>query len=59
MFFQIPLIIYILIKKNIIKYDVLFKNRKKIYIFYLIASAIIAPPDLINQLIIYSVENNK
>ena len=41
--FQTPLIIYFLIKKNIIKRSVFTNNRKEIFVFVLIFSAIITP----------------
>ena len=41
--FQTPLIIYFLITKNIIKRSVFTNNRKEIFVFVLIFSAIITP----------------
>ena len=41
--FQLPLVIYFLIKKNIIKRTVLTNNRKEIFLFVLIFSAVITP----------------
>ena len=41
--FQIPLVIFFLIKKNIIKRTLLTNNRKEIFVFVLIFSAVITP----------------
>lgn len=41
--FQTPLVIYFLIKKNIIKRTLFANNRKEIFVFVLIFSAIITP----------------
>ena len=41
--FQLPLVIYFLIKKNIIKRTLLTNNRKEIFLFVLIFSAVITP----------------
>ncbi len=41
--FQLPLVIYFLIKKNIIKRTLLINNRKEIFVFVLIFSAVITP----------------
>ena len=41
--FQAPLVIYFLIKKNIIKRSVFTNNRKEIFLGVLIFSAIITP----------------
>mgnify|MGYP001251977042 CR=1 FL=1 len=41
--FQIPLVIFFLIKKNIIKRTLLTNNRKEIFVFVLIFSAFITP----------------
>jgi sec-independent protein translocase protein TatC len=41
--FQTPLVIYFLIKKNIIKRSLFTNNRKEIFLFVLIFSAIITP----------------
>jgi len=41
--FQTPLVIYFLIKKNIIKRTLFTNNRKEIFVFVLIFSAIITP----------------
>ena len=41
--FQMPLLIFFLIKKNIIKRTLLTNNRKEIFVFVLIFSAVITP----------------
>ena len=41
--FQVPLVIFFLIKKNIIKRSLLTNNRKEIFIFVLIFSAVVTP----------------
>ena len=41
--FQLPLVIYFLIKKNVIKRKLLINNRKEIFVFVLIFSAVITP----------------
>ena len=41
--FQTPLVIYFLIKKNIIKLSLFTNNRKEVFIFVLIFSAILTP----------------
>ena len=41
--FQMPLVIFFLIKKNIIKRSLLTNNRKEIFIFVLIFSAVVTP----------------
>ncbi len=41
--FQLPLVIYFLIKKNIIERTLLTNNRKEIFLFVLIFSAVITP----------------
>ena len=41
--FQIPLVIYFLIKKGIIKIDLFTKNRKELFVLILIFSAVLTP----------------
>ena len=41
--FQIPLVIYFLIKKGIIKIDLFTKNRKELFVLVLIFSAVLTP----------------
>ena len=41
--FQTPLVIYFLIKKNILKLSFFTNNRKEVFIFVLIFSAILTP----------------
>ena len=41
--FQVPLVIFFLIKNNIIKRSLLTNNRKEIFIFVLIFSAVVTP----------------
>lgn len=49
-FFQLPLLFLSLIQLNLIKMNVLTKNRKKIFFSVLIFSSLFSPPDVFNQL---------
>jgi len=51
--FQIPIILYILYFFNIIYLNNIIQYRKIFYIIFLFISAIISPPEIINQLIIF------
>lgn len=49
--FQLPLILFILIKLKIFSYKTLSKYRKNVIVAIFIFSAIITPPDVISQII--------
>ena len=51
--FQFPFIICILLFFNVISYKFFINNRKIFYIIFLFLSAIIAPPDVYSQLLIF------
>jgi sec-independent protein translocase protein TatC len=51
--FQIPILLYILIYNNIIDIYFIIKNRKIFYLFFLILSAFIAPPEILTQFFIF------
>ena len=48
--FEYPVIIYILLKCNIVNYDMLKKCRKYVLLFIVIIAAIMTPPDVISQI---------
>lgn len=50
--FQIPLIMLVLNKLNIINIEVLKKQRKIVYVMAFLLAALITPPDIITQIII-------
>ena len=52
LFFELPVIIYILSKLNIVTSSFLIKYRKHALIAILILSAIITPPDVISQILV-------
>lgn len=51
--FQIPLIVHMLIKYNIITYDHASNIRPYVVIILLIFSAILTPPDIISQIMLF------
>lgn len=50
-FFQLPTIIYFLMKLHIISLNTCFKKRNYIYLFILLISALINPPEIFTQII--------
>lgn len=50
--FQIPSIIILLLFFNFIDYNYLVKNRKYFYLTFIFISALIAPPDIYNQVVL-------
>jgi len=51
--FQIPLFFIILLWFGVISIDFFIRNRKIIYLLFLIAGALITPPDVISQLLLF------
>jgi len=52
--FQIPLIVNMLIKWNIISYESVSKYRPYIAVILLIFSALLTPPDIISQILLFT-----
>jgi len=52
LFFQLPLVMWVLAKLDLISLDVLRRNRKFALLIMLGASALITPPDIISQLML-------
>jgi len=52
LFFELPIIIYLLTKLSIISPALLIKYRKHALVAILILSAIITPPDIISQVLV-------
>ena len=50
--FQVPIIVYQLVKYNIIRKELITNNRKIIYFAFLIMACVFSPPDLISTFII-------
>ena len=51
--FQVPLITYMLIKFDIIKYNEISSKRPYVTVILLIISALLTPPDVISQLLLF------
>lgn len=50
--FETPLFLTLLTRSGIVQYKVLLEYRKHVYVFCLIAGAIITPPDIISQIMV-------
>ncbi len=50
--FELPVIVFVLVKLGILTPEFLKKNRKYSFVVILIAAAIITPPDVISQIIV-------
>lgn len=53
--FQIPLFFIVLLWFDVISINFFTKNRKIIYLFFLIIGALVTPPDVISQLLLFLV----
>lgn len=53
--FQIPIFTHISLYYNLINLKNILKNRKYFYLFFIFLSAFLAPPEIITQLILYSI----
>lgn len=51
--FQFPILMYILIKFGVIKLEILVFLRKIIYFNFLVLSAMLSPPDILSQILIF------
>lgn len=52
LFFQLPLVMWVLGKLEIVSIDVLKRNRKFAILIMLVASSLITPPDIISQILL-------
>ena len=52
--FQIPLIVNMLIKWNILSYEAVSSKRPYIVTFLLIAAALLTPPDIVSQILLFA-----
>ena len=52
LFFELPIVMYILAKIGILGADILKKYRKHSLVAILILSALITPPDVVSQLMV-------
>jgi sec-independent protein translocase protein TatC len=52
LFFELPIVIYILAKLGIVSPELLKKLRKHALVVILILAAIITPPDVVSQIIV-------
>lgn len=52
LFFQLPLVLWVLGKMNLISTGVLKRNRKFALLIMLLAAAVITPPDIISQILL-------
>ena len=52
LFFELPIIIYLLTKLSIVSPALLIKYRKHALVAILVLSAIITPPDIISQVLV-------
>ena len=52
LFFELPVVMYLLAKIGVIGVDILKKYRKHALVAILILSALITPPDVISQLLV-------
>lgn len=50
--FELPLVLTFLTKKGFLKYETLLAYRKHIYILFLVAGAVITPPDVLSQVMV-------
>lgn len=50
--FQMPLLVYFLVKLGIARVKILMKYRKHVFVGILILAAIITPPDVVSQIIV-------
>lgn len=50
--FELPLILYILVSNNVIKYSTLKYYRRHFYVAFFIIGAVITPPDIFTQLMV-------
>lgn len=51
--FQVPLITYILIKFNVISYETISSKRPYVIVALLVFSALLTPPDVLSQLLLF------
>lgn len=52
--FQIPTLFFLLFSLNSLKSQILFKNRKYWFLFFILSAAFLSPPDFLIQLLIIS-----
>lgn len=52
LFFELPVVIFLLTKMGIVNPEILKKYRKHALVFILIISAVITPPDIISQILV-------
>ena len=50
--FEMPLIIYVLVKYNIVQYKTILNYRRHFYVAFFILGAAITPPDVLTQLMV-------
>ena len=50
--FELPIVMTFLARSGIVSYSAFVKYRKHIYIFFLVAGALITPPDVISQIMV-------
>ena len=52
--FQVPLVVNLLIKWDIISYEAVSSKRSYIIVLLLIAAAILTPPDIVSQILLFT-----
>ena len=52
--FQVPLIVYLLIKWDIVEYETISSIRPYVLVCLLVLSALLTPPDIISQILLFS-----
>ena len=51
--FQVPLVVYMLIKWGIISYDAVSSKRPYVVVLLLVSAALLTPPDIISQMLLF------
>lgn len=50
--FELPVVMFFLVKNNIVKFETLLYYRRHIYVLFFIIGAIVTPPDVFTQLMV-------
>lgn len=49
--FQVPLVVYMLVRMNLLSRDILVRSRKYVYVLVFIVAAVLTPPDIVSQVL--------
>ncbi|MGE5585625.1 MAG: twin-arginine translocase subunit TatC [Bacillota bacterium] len=49
--FQVPLVVYVLVRMNLLSRDTLVRSRKYVYVLVFIVAAALTPPDVVSQVL--------